>query len=525
MSVTLRPYQVDAIERVRARYRAGERSVLLCAPTGAGKTVIGAAVIAGALERGTRVLFLAHRRELIRQTYGKLIDAGVSHDDVGVVMAGVPVERAVRRTDGAPRDWATRPGAPIQVASIDTLRARPARPEAGLVIVDEAHRALAATYSRACSEWYPTARVLGLTATPVRADGKGLSALFGALEIVASVRELIDAGFLVEPRVWSAPRDPDLSRVRVRGGDYDHSELDEAMRERGLVGDIVEHWLERSGDRRTVVFAASVAHSREIVERFVAAGVRAEHLDGEMPSEARDAVLTRLTSGETQVVSNCEVLCEGWDCPAVKCLVLARPTKSLGLYLQQAGRVLRPWNGVSCVILDHAGNAVEHGLPQDPREWSLEGRDKRAAKRLPPAVTCPGCRAIVPRGTRACPSCGESLSSGEAGRGPIEERAGKLVELVPRTEDDYRVAWDQVVARWRGDNARRAWPRAPGWVWHEYRRLYHRGPPAGCPAPALEPELASRREQWERDRATAAARGWSPGFAAVRAAQRARGAS
>lgn len=481
MSVTLRPYQVDAIDRVRQRYRRGERSVLLCAPTGAGKTVIGAAVIAGALERGSRVVFLAHRRELIRQTYGKLIDAGVAHDDVGVVMAGVRLEQPQL---GAPRDWAARPVAPIQVASIDTLRARPARPPADLVIIDEAHRALAATYRRATDEWYPQARVLGLTATPVRADGRGLSDLFAALEVVASVAELVAAGYLVEPRVWSAPRDPDLSRVRVRGGDYDAHQLSEAMSDRGLVGDIVEHWIERAGDRRTVVFASSVEHSRQIVARFVAAGIRAEHLDGTMGADERDAILTRLASGETQIVSNCEVLCEGWDQPAVKCLVLARPTKSLGLYLQQAGRVLRPWRDTSCVILDHAGNAIEHGLPQAPREWSLNGRRKRdTAKRLPPAVTCHGCRAVVPPSTRVCPACGTELEVSGGGREPIEEQPGQLVELRAMTEDDYRVAWATLVDEWRVANRRRASPRAPGWCWHEYRRRYHRGPPTGVAAP------------------------------------------
>lgn len=480
MSVTLRPYQIDAIERVRQRYRRGERSVLLCAPTGAGKTVIGASVIAGALERGSRVVFLAHRRELIRQTYNKLIDAGVSHDDVGVVMAGVGLESR----GAAERGWAARPAAPIQVASIDTLRARPARPPADLVIIDEAHRALAATYQRATAEWYPGARVLGLTATPVRADGRGLGDLFASLEIVASVAELVAAGYLVEPRVWSAPRDPDLSRVRVRGGDYDARQLGEAMSGRELVGDIVQHWAERAGGRRTVVFASSVEHSRQITARFVAAGARAEHLDGSMHADDRDAVLGRLASGETEIVSNCEVLCEGWDQPAVKCLILARPTKSVGLYLQQAGRVLRPWRDTSCVILDHAGNALEHGLPQAPREWSLEGKRKRdAAKRLSPVATCHGCRAVLPVGTRVCPACGTELVASGGSRAPLEEAPGELVELRPMSEADYREAWVALVAEWREANATRRVPRAPGWCWHEYRRRYHRGPPAGVAPP------------------------------------------
>ncbi|MBL8718121.1 MAG: hypothetical protein JNL79_19225 [Myxococcales bacterium] len=165
-------------------------------------------------------------------------------------------------------------------------------------------------------------------------------------------------GFLVEPRVFTVPAHalPDLSTVKVRGGDYDERELADAVDRRQLVGNIVEHWRKHADGVRTVVFAVSIAHSKHIVERFQEAGVRAEHLDGGTPMLERDAILARLDRGETQVVGSIGTLCEGTDIPSVKCAILARPTKSTGLYLQQAGRILRPYQDQPAVILDHAGS-------------------------------------------------------------------------------------------------------------------------------------------------------------------------
>jgi superfamily II DNA or RNA helicase len=396
-AVSLRPYQLDAIQRLDEREAAGARRILVVAPTGAGKTTIAGFVILRALERGLRVLFLAHRRELIVQAWRRLLDLGLARDQVGVVMA-----------DDARR----RPTARVQVASVDTLRRR-ARPPADVVFVDECHRALAASY-RAIAADYPNALHLGLTATPYRADGRGLGDAYDELVVVASPKQLIAEGFLVEPRVFTVPASqrPDLSRVRVSRGDYSASQLAEAVDRQGLVGNIVEHWQTHARGVRTVAFAASVEHSQHIAARFREAGVPAEHLDGETPTSERDAILGRLDRGETLVVSNCGVLCEGWDQPAVKCAILARPTKSTGLYLQQAGRILRPWNDVPAIILDHAGCALEHGLPQDDRDFSLEGRKRRAAAtdRAAPVVReCGQCFALLPLATRVCPECGHSL--------------------------------------------------------------------------------------------------------------------
>jgi superfamily II DNA or RNA helicase len=402
------------VESVNELERRGVRRVLVVAPTGAGKTTIAGHLITKAASQGQRVLFLAHRRELISQAYSRLLQMGVKEKNVGVVMATDP-----RR----------RPGAPVQVASVATLARRP-KPLADIVFIDEAHRALAKTYQDISSH-YAGALHLGLTATPYRADGKGLGDMYDELVTVASPRQLIDEGYLVEPRVLTVPLSdlPDLSRVKLRGGDYAESALAAAVDQTSLVGNIVDHWQEHARGVRTVAFATSVEHSRHITDRFLSAGVPAEHLDGTTPGRQRDAILQRLESGQTLVVSNCGVLCEGWDQPAVKCAILARPTKSTGLYLQQAGRILRPFGGQQAIILDHAGCALEHGLPQDEREFSLEDSADKSGELLGevPTKVCEQCFTVVPAATRTCPACGFEFEGREM---PIEQE-GTLVEVTP----------------------------------------------------------------------------------------------
>lgn len=420
--VQLRPYQLDAVERVRAALRRVRR-VLLCAPTGSGKTIVAAFIILAAYKLGKRVVFFAHRRELIDQCYGKLVAAGIPETDLGVMMGD---------------DRRTNPDAPIQIVSISTYRHRDP-PLADIVFFDEAHGAIAPS-RRAAIEHYAGlgAVILGLSATPFRADNGGLGDLFSELVLVASVRELIDAGYLVEPRVFTAARRPDLSIARVRHGDYVEADLWALMSP--LVGDIVAHYQRLAPGLRAVVFAVSIAHSRAIVVAFVAAGIPAEHLDGETPIAERAAILARLERGETLVVSNCGVLCEGWDMPCVKVAILARPTKSLGLYLQQAGRILRPWNDTRAIILDHAGNALEHGLPQDDRTFTLDrSRPKRSSPA--PMKACPECGCTVATATRECAECGHVFVAAKVAAVDAPSELREIKAHTIRLAVDPRALW------------------------------------------------------------------------------------
>jgi DNA repair protein RadD len=394
----LRDYQIEAIDRLRDGGRQKRRRLLVI-PTGGGKTLIASAIVRAAVDKGSRVLFLAHRRELVNQAAGKLYAYGI---DAGIIRAGDE----------------PRPDQPVQVASIQTLWARAYRsrrmapPPADLVIVDEAHRARAETYTEIMNS-YSSAVILGLTATPCRSDGRGLGNAFDSMVEGPSVQALIDRGFLVPTRVF-APSTPDLTGIQVRAGDYVESQLAERMDKAQLVGDIITHWLRLAANRRTVVFATGVDHSVHIRDEFRRAGVLAEHIDGSTPVDERDDILGRLEHGEIEVVTNCMVLTEGWDMPVVGCIVLARPTKHMGLYRQMVGRVLRPAPGKDhALVLDHAGAVFAHGFVEEEVLWTLD-QDRRAENpeqkarsehRKPALTTCPECHAIRTSG-QPCSACG-----------------------------------------------------------------------------------------------------------------------
>lgn len=469
--ITPRPYQVEGIAAARRMIAEGLRRVLLVLATGGGKTACAALIAHGAVQKGRRVLFVGPRREIIAQAFWKLVEAGIPELSCGVIMGNGVIPHAVTRQPYNAR----RPLAPVQVASIQTLTNR-RLPPADVVFVDEAHHATSETWAKVIAHYIDAgAVVVGLTATPCRADGKGLGALFERLHVIAGFAELAAEGFLVTPRVYTTPNAPDLSKVRLtRSGEYNADELAAVMRARALVGDIVQHWQRHAEGRTTVVFAASVEHSRELCDAFRAAGVAAEHVDANTDPDERDGALTRLARGEITVLCNMGICTEGWDLPRCKCVILARPTKSLSLYLQMAGRGLRPWQGVGAVILDHAGCAHEHGLPSDAREWSLDGRVRR--KGSTPVRTCPACYAALPGGTPVCDACGYVFPVVPREASELRREDGELVEAEPKaraTMNERAAAYEDML---RGAAAR---GRKLGFARHRYRELFGIWPAGG----------------------------------------------
>lgn len=448
--IELRPYQEQGIARMRQHILDGTLRNLLVLPTGGGKTVVASAIIHSARRNfGGRILFVAHRIELIDQTVRQLARWSVT--EVGVIRADDP-----RRNELMP----------VQVASIQTL-ARRENPLADIVFIDEAHRSSADSYRKHVFDAYPDARIIGLTATPCRQDGQPLGELYGSLEVAATYAELIADGFIVEPSCFGAERNPDLSKVHTIAGDYNLGELEAAMLDGALVSGIVDAWKKHAQGRRTVVFASGVQHSQKLVAEFVAAGVRAAHVDGDTPPEVRAAVGEALRMGDLEVVSNFGVYTEGWDEPCVKLAILARPTKSLTLYRQMVGRILRPWEGVKPIILDHAFCIDRHGLPTDDIEWSIDGEPKK-----PPAVRlrmCPKCYAYMLGAPAKCTQCGAVLTQPK----PYEPKPEIAAPLVPKTTspDEKRKFYDEqvAIAKRRGFK--------PGFASFKFKEKYGSWPP------------------------------------------------
>ena len=398
----LRPYQQDALDRCRQEFAAGHKRVLLVASTGSGKTTIAASMIHSACSLGHRVLFLAHRRELIAQAANRLRE----HDiDPGIILAGVMPH----------------PSRPVQVASVQTL-ARRDIPRSDLLIVDECHHSPSVSYRKSLDS---VEFALGLTATPWRMNGRGLGDIFQSSVVAALPSRLVADGYLCPVDGFSYDL-PDMSKVKVTGGDYSEGEAANVM---GYVGgNIVQRWLDcRPG--RTVLFACTVDHSQKLTRMFRDAGVRAEHLDGKTPNSLRADILGRLADGTTEIICNVGVLTEGYDLPSIRCIVLARPTRSEGLFVQMAGRGLRTAPGKDVVrIHDHAGCCMRFGLPDQDRDYSLTGGKKKDADSVPAVTTCPQCFAVFRPGPKACPACGAQLSALASPR-TINEVEGVEVEL------------------------------------------------------------------------------------------------
>ncbi len=490
MRLRLRDYQQRAVERLLAVL---DRRPILVAPTGSGKTVMATALV----ERlGVPTLWLAHRKELIEQAASRLQAHGLV---CGIIMAGIP----------------PMPLAPVQVASVQTLVRRD-KPVAELIVIDECHHATTDSY-QAILDAYPDARVVGLTATPFRLDGRGLGDLFGELVVASWTDELCDAGVLHRPRVWCS-KSPDLRGIKVLAGDYQLGALAERTNTPELNADIVETWRKHAAGKRTVAFAVDVAHSRAIAQAFREAGVPAEHLDGGVPPHLREAVLARLASGQTLVVSNCMVLTEGWDLPALECAIIARPTASLNLHLQMIGRVMRACEGKDgAIVLDHAGNHHIHGLVTRRLKYSLDG--DRVGESEPLGLRrCRACGLLFELYLYACPECGWTPSAADVQQRdrPDIHGDGELVEFDDADFEYHRQIWNLIEAE------RMACGFREGWSFYRFQERFGVAPVVAAIDGRLElidPQNATseqKRAVYERLVAIAQQRGFKPGWASHR---------
>ncbi len=406
--MALRSYQELAIAQVRGAF-AQHSKVLLVMPTGSGKTVVFSEICRLANEKGNSVLILVHRRELLKQASDKLSKAGVEH---GIIAAGF---------DSSDH--------PVQVASVQTLarRLQTVSIDPALLIIDEAHHAVAGSWDKIIGH-FADAKIIGVTATPARLDGRGLGTHFSTLVSGPSVAQLTKLGFLSQHRVFAPPVIADLSNVRTRAGDYASDQLSAAMDRPTVTGDAVSHYRQLADGLPAIAFCCSIAHATSVCASFNAAGYRAKLVTGNMPMEERDEAILGLADGRTQVLCSVDVVSEGTDVPAVSAAILLRPTQSEALYLQQVGRILRPQPGKIAIVLDHVGSTFKHGFVDDVRAWSLDAKPKRkkASEPAPSVRQCPMCFAAF-KPQPVCPCCGHEFPVKP--KRQLTQREGELREM------------------------------------------------------------------------------------------------
>lgn len=432
----LRPYQTEAKKRLYEALRETPRT-LLQLPTGAGKTVLFSSVASDAIKRGNRVLVLAHRTELLSQAAKKL--RAYSLDPCIVAPNNI-----------------YRPLGGLFVASVSTMYSRIRKgtaniPEAiDLIITDEAHHAVAASY-REIYDRYPSAKHIGVTATPYRADGSGFSDVFQELVVGVQMSELIRDGYLTKPVSYTIPVNADLSKVKVgESGEYNMKDLWRKLAKSMLPKSYVDNWKKFAPDARNIFFAVNIEHSLAVRDAYNAAGIPAAHIDGKTPSAEREDILADFAAGRYVVLCNVDIATEGFDMPDIECVQIGCPTKSLSKYLQMGGRGLRTAEGKSHALhLDHANNIYDHGYLEEDREWSLHERkidwftekryvDRRTGKRYTPS-TLP--KTADPRN----------------------------IELVTYERDDYRLRILEDMCRMERQAGEHA-----HWAWNEFTRRFEK---------------------------------------------------
>lgn len=388
-----RKYQEDCLNALRKKFNKGKKRLLLVLPTGSGKTVIFSKITKSCFENDKNVLILVHKKELVHQASNKLTSFGVEH---GLIQSGKPWKQCS-----------------IQVASVQTLINRLEymnHYQPSLIIVDEAHHvAPNNTWTKVLNK-YPDALTLGVTATPERLDGNNLGFYFEELVVGVNIPHLVSKGFLAPHLVFAPPNNLDVSKIKTVGGDYNLKQLAEQTIEADIIGDAVEQYKLHADGLPAIAFCVSVDHAKVTCDKFIKAGYKAAVVDGKMKEKDRDEAIQGLANGSVQVLCSCMIVSEGTDIPEVACAILLRKTKSMGLYMQQVGRILRPQKNKTAIILDHVGNTKEHGFVDEPKQWSLQckPKSKRKNEKAPAVQTCKVCFATF-RPSKICPSCGHEI--------------------------------------------------------------------------------------------------------------------
>lgn len=403
MTFSLRSYQTAIIDETRAHMAAGVKSILIESPTGSGKTAIAAWMLGTAQAKHKRCAGLVHRRELVRQTADTFEKINIPYK---VLAADFKIP---------PRSFLYREDSLISVGAVQTVVRRLKTLEPfDFIFWDEAHHCTAGMWKK-IRQANPDAFHVGFTATPWRLDGSGLREYFDVIVHGPTPRWLIANGFLSHYEMYGPPG-VNLKGIRTEMGDYDKVQLERAVDRPTITGDIIQYYWRYARGKRALGFAVSIQHSKHLVQQFNMKGIPAAHVDGETATDIRDGIFEDLALGKLKVVFNVGLVGEGYDCPAVECIIDACPTQSLTSYLQRMGRGLRVFPGKEkAILLDHAGNWAQHGLPDcdkygRDRVWTLDGRDNKSGEDVPKTGylmrECPGCRRVQHTFGLKCAYCG-----------------------------------------------------------------------------------------------------------------------
>ena len=418
--IKLRPYQEKFIDAVRSEFVKKNKRVVGVAPCGSGKTIMTGWMIREADRKGKRSIFFVHRKELIEQTAKTFDDL---HIPYGIIAAGQPMNL----------------GELVQIAGVQTLATRIDEvPTPDFLICDECHHILANTYKKIINA-FPNAFLLGVTATPQRTGGITLCDVFDSMVESLTVQELIDLGALTPFKYFAPDIGVDLRHARQKFGEFINSDIEEIMGDKKIIGGIVGNYQKLAGGKSAICYCVNVRHSKCVAEAFNNAGISAAQVDGETDKNLRNAIVDDFRCGKIKVLCNAELFGEGFDVPHCQAVILARPTNSLTLYIQQSMRSMRPNpddpNKIA-IIIDHVQNYARHGLPNAEHYWSLEPNKQKSFRRK-----CPICGktvkvTITTKGEEQCPKCGyifPRIETVEDERkrhiADITEHDGELIEI------------------------------------------------------------------------------------------------
>lgn len=434
----LRPYQQDLVNKIRQAICSGSNRVCAVLGCGGGKSVIIATIAKAATDRGNRVLFLVHRKELTAQISRTMAAMGVDPFLCTVAM--------------------------VQTMGRQKTLARTIPP--ALIIVDEAHHSLAAGYLR-IFDYFSQATVVGFTATPQRMGDGGLGKVFQQLVESVSTKWLIENHYLTPYHLYSVPL-TEVTGIHTRHGDYDQGEIAKLMDKGAIFGGTVASWLQQAKDKKTIVYCASIKTSQATAAAFRRQGISAAHLDGSTPKAERERIVQQFRDGKILVLCNVDLFGEGFDVPDCEVVQLLRPTKSLTLFIQQSMRPMRinPQDPQKeAIILDHVGNYTRHGFPDDDHDWNLEAKKKKKQAKTT-TKQCPVCyHVFIPSkdndsGPLRCPYCGEVLEEERAPRSEQEQINGITLEEIKESPySDYKKAknWEQLEFFRKGKRYKLGW--------------------------------------------------------------------